>query len=189
MHKIQNRKPIQELSLIDDFLFTEAMLNRETAELVIRLILERALGISPKELIIEPQKTINGIDTDRHGIRMDVSITEKAGEKEASEIIRVYDIEPNTRKSFYLPKRSRYYQAVTDIKLLGSGIDYDKLPELITIWILPFDPFGGNRMIYHVKNIVEEIPEMDYNDGIMLTQKDIASTSDYMCTKAHKIME
>ncbi len=166
MHKIQNRKPIQELSLIDDFLFTEAMLNRETAELVIRLILERALGISPKELIIEPQKTINGIDTDRHGIRMDVSITEKAGEKEASEIIRVYDIEPNTRKSFYLPKRSRYYQAVTDIKLLGSGIDYDKLPELITIWILPFDPFEGNRMIYHVKNIVEEIPEMDYNDGI-----------------------
>lgn len=97
---------------------------------------------------------------------MDVSITEKAGEKEASEIIRVYDIEPNTRKSFYLPKRSRYYQAVTDIKLLGSGIDYDKLPELITIWILPFDPFGGNRMIYHVKNIVEEIPEIDYNDGI-----------------------
>ena len=165
MYKTQNRKPIRELSLIDDFLFTEAMLNRETAELVIGLILERALGITPKQLIIEPQKTINGIDTDRHGICMDVSITEKS-EEETSEIIRIYDIEPNTRKSFYLPKRSRYYQAVTDIKLLGSGIDYDKLPELITIWILPFDPFGGNRMIYHVKNIVEEIPEMDYNDGI-----------------------
>ena len=166
MYKTQNRKPIRELSLIDDFLFTEAMLNRETAELVIGLILERALGITPKQLIIEPQKTVNGIDTDRHGICMDVSITEKSEEEETSEIIRVYDIEPNTRKSFYLPKRSRYYQAVTDIKLLGSGIDYDKLPELITIWILPFDPFGGNRMIYHVKNIVEEIPEIDYNDGI-----------------------
>ncbi len=165
MYKTKNRKPIRELSLIDDFLFTEAMLNRETAELVIGLILERALGITPKQLIIEPQKTVNGIDTDRHGICMDVSITEKS-EEETSEIIKVYDIEPNTRKSFYLPKRSRYYQAVTDIKLLGSGIDYDKLPELITIWILPFDPFGGNRMIYHVKNIVEEIPEMDYNDGI-----------------------
>ncbi|MFG6326390.1 MAG: hypothetical protein K1W00_06035 [Lachnospiraceae bacterium] len=52
MHKIQNRKPIQELSLIDDFLFTEAMLNRETAELVIRLILERALGISQTEPLL-----------------------------------------------------------------------------------------------------------------------------------------
>lgn len=94
---------------------------------------------------------------------MDVSITEKTGEKENAEIIRVYDIEPNTRKSFSLPKRSRYYQAVADVKLLGSGIDYDKLPELITIWILPYNPFGKNMMIYHVKNVVEEIPEMNYN--------------------------
>ena len=164
--KSQNRRSIQELSLIDDFLFAEAMLNKETAELVTRLILERALGINAKHLIIEPQKTINSIDTDRHGIRMDVSITEKTDEKETAEIIRIYDIEPNTRKSFSLPKRSRYYQAVTDIKLLSSGIDYDKLPELITIWILPYDPFGKNMMIYHIKNIVEEIPEMNYNDGI-----------------------
>ena len=166
MYKFQKRKPIQELSLIDDFLFSEAMLNKDTAELVTRLILERALGINAKHLIIEPQKTINSIDTDRHGIRMDVSITEKDDETDTSEIIRVYDIEPNTRKSFSLPKRSRYYQAVTDVKLLSSGIDYDKLPELITIWILPYDPFGKNLMIYHVKNIVEEIPEMNYNDGI-----------------------
>ncbi len=166
MYKIKKRKPIQELSLIDDFLFTETMLNKETAQLITRLILKRALGINAKHLIIEPQKTINSTDTDRHGIRMDVSITEKDGETEDSEIIRVYDIEPNTRKSFSLPKRSRYYQAVTDIKLLESGAGYDKLPELITIWILPYDPFGKNMMIYHVKNTVEEIPEMDYNDGI-----------------------
>ena len=90
--KTQNRKSIHELSLIDDFLFAEAMLNKETAELVTRLILERALGINAKNLIIEPQKTINSIDTDRHGIRMDVSITEKNSEKEEEEIIRVYDI-------------------------------------------------------------------------------------------------
>lgn len=166
MDKTKKRKPIQELSLIDDFLFAEAMLNKETAELVTRLLLERALGINPKHLIIEPQKTINSIDTDRHGIRMDVSITEKSGTDDTSEIIRVYDIEPNTRTSFSLPKRSRYYQAVTDVKLLSSGVDYDKLPELITIWILPYDPFGKDLMIYHVKNIVEEIPEMNYNDGI-----------------------
>lgn len=166
MNKFKNRKSLQELSLIDDFLFSEAMLNKETAELVTRLILERALGINAKHLIIEPQKTINSIDSDKHGIRMDVSIMEKADETDDSNIIRVYDIEPNTRKSFFLPKRSRYYQAITDVKLLSSGVDYDKLPELITIWILPYDPFGKNMMIYHVKNIVEEFPEMDYNDGI-----------------------
>lgn len=43
MNKLKNRKPLQELSLIDDFLFSEAMLNKETAELMTRLILERFL--------------------------------------------------------------------------------------------------------------------------------------------------
>ncbi len=60
------------------------------------------------------------------------------------EIIRVYDIEPNNITSIDLPKRSRYYQAITDVKLLSAGVDYDKLPELIAIWILPYDPFGKN---------------------------------------------
>ena len=166
MNKLEKKKSIKELSLIDDFLFAEAMFNKETAELVTRLILERALGIKPRHLIIEPQKTINGIDTDRHGIRMDVSITEKSGPDETSKIIRVYDIEPNNITSLSLPKRSRYYQAITDVKLLSTGVDYDKLPEMITIWILPYDPFGKDLMIYHVKNIVEEFPEMNYNDGI-----------------------
>ena len=190
MSNKNNRRSIQELSLIDDFLFTEVMLHKETAELITKLILERALGIRPKNLIIEPQKTINGIDTDRHGIRMDVSIMEVGdkGENEDneenkdhkykgngemkdeadknSEIIRVYDIEPNNITSINLPKRSRYYQAITDVKLLSAGVDYDKLPELIAIWILPYDPFGKNYMIYSVKNIVEGFEDLYYNDGI-----------------------
>ena len=125
MGKRNARKSIQELSLIDDFLFTEVMLHKETGEIAVRLILERALGINAKKLIIEPQKTINGVDTDSHGIRMDV-----------------------------------------DVKLLAAGTAYDMLPELVTIWILPYDPFGKNQMIYFVKNIVEEFDDIYYNDGI-----------------------
>lgn len=168
MTKKHNRKSIQELSLIDDFLFTEAMFHKETGELVTRLILDRALGIKPKRLIIEPQKPINGIDTDRHGIRMDVSIIEtiNINKEDSGSIIRVYDIEPNNIETINLPKRSRYYQALTDVKLLSTGADYDSLPELITIWILPYDPFGKNHMIYFVKNIVEGFDDLYYNDGI-----------------------
>ena len=163
MKNNNNRKSVQELSLIDDFLFTEVMLHKETAELVTNLILERALGIKPKRLIIEPQKTVNGIDTGRHGIRLDVSVTEA---EENGDIVRVYDIEPNNNNSINLPKRSRYYQALTDVKLLSAGTDYDRLPELITIWILPYDPFGKNHMIYFIKNIVEGFDDIYYNDGI-----------------------
>jgi hypothetical protein len=35
-----------------------------------------------------------------------------------------------------------------------------------SIWILPSDPFGANRMIYTVKNSVVENNDIMYNDGI-----------------------
>ena len=35
-----------------------------------------------------------------------------------------------------------------------------------SIWILPYDPFSQNRMLYTVKNSVEEFPELIYNDGV-----------------------
>lgn len=43
---------------------------------------------------------------------------------------------------------------------------YETLPEYISIWILPYDPFWKNCMLYTVKNCVEEFPELVYNDGV-----------------------
>ena len=34
------------------------------------------------------------------------------------------------------------------------------------IWILPYDPFGDERMIYTIKNMVEENPKLVYNDCV-----------------------
>ena len=31
---------------------------------------------------------------------------------------------------------------------------------------LPYDPFGKDCMLYSVKNVVEDHPEIEYNDGI-----------------------
>ena len=55
---------------------------------------------------------------------------------------------------------------MVDVKLLNAGKSYKELPEYISIWILTDDPFGENRMIYTVKNIVEENPQIVYNDGV-----------------------
>lgn len=162
----QTKKSIQELNLMDDFLLGEAMLHKETAVPVVKLIIERATGLKVKQLVVECQKAINGVDTDRHGIRMDVSISEVDIKEENAELVRLYDIEPNNKREIHLPRRSRYYQSLTDVKLLSTGTDYEKLPELWTIWILPYDPFGKNRMIYLVKNMVEGFEKINYNDGI-----------------------
>ena len=72
----------------------------------------------------------------------------------------MYDIEPNRYKGKDLPRRRRYYQALTDAKLLDPGREYKHLPEYVSIWILTEDPFGTNRMVYTVRNKVEKLEEI-----------------------------
>lgn len=93
---------------------------------------------------------------------MDLYITEY----EEDNIVKVYDIEPNKYDIGELPRRSRYNQAITDVKLLSAGERYKNLPEYISIWILTEDPFGQNRMVYTVQNCVVEDSHIVYNDGV-----------------------
>ena len=74
------KRSITDLNLIEDFLFTEASVDEKTSKLLMRLIIERAAQIKVGKLIIEPQKIINGVDTDCHGIRLDVSVREVTDE-------------------------------------------------------------------------------------------------------------
>lgn len=85
---------------------------------------------------------------------------------EHKKLARVYDIEPNNYDIDKLPKRDRFYQSMLDVKFFESGQRFDELPELVSIWMLPQDPFGDNRMIYTIKNVVEENNELLYNDGV-----------------------
>jgi len=53
-----------------------------------------------------------------------------------------------------------------DSKLVPTNNSYNSLPNLTSIWILPYDPFGDDQMIYHVKNMIAENNQLVYNDGI-----------------------
>lgn len=59
----------------------------------------------------------------------------------------------------------RYYHGLIDTQLLDSGIEYDKLPNVVIIIILPYDPFGKNRMVYTIQNQCVEDAAVPYNDG------------------------
>ena len=156
-------KSLEDLNMLDSFLFSVSTEETKNAELIARIIIERATGIKLGEVIIETEKQFKGLDIDRRGIRLDLCISELRNGRTA----RVFDIEPNNYRYKSLPRRDRYYQSVTDAKLLGSGMETDELPEFISIWILPYDPFGENRMIYTVKNVVVENNQLVYNDGVM----------------------
>lgn len=159
-------KTLQDLNMMDSFLFEATTEDMENAKKIAKIIIKRTMGRSVENLVIEPQKQLKGLSLDRHGIRMDLYMQENATFQDGASTLRLYDIEPNKYYEKDLPRRSRFYQSLIDSKLLPSNSRYQNLPDLITIWILPYDPFGDDRMIYTVKNIVVENHELVYNDGI-----------------------
>lgn len=156
-------KVLQGLNLINSFLFSASTKKPEDAEFIAKLIVERATGRKLGSVSVVTEKILSGIEVGSRGIRMDLYIEEYENERRA----RVYDIEPNNYKMTELPLQCRYSQGMTDVKLLEAGASYKALPNYISIWILPYDPFGKNRMLYTVKNCVVEDTQIVYNDGAM----------------------
>ena len=167
--KVRVMKPLEEMDMIDDFLFTEIMSDEKDGSEVCRMILSCVLGREVGEIHYTPQRVVPGMSESLHGIRMDAYVTEKGDDSgKGNGDISVYDIEPDNRsaKKEGLPRRSRYYGDLVDVQLLSTGIEYDKLPELITIFILSYDPFGEDALYYEAGSIIKTHPDIPYNDGI-----------------------
>lgn len=169
-----NHRPLEELNLIDDFLFQELLSQENDGEEFCRILLGTILNRPIRKVRIMPQKNVLGLDTGRHGIRMDAYIEDISNETtlpgihmaDAKVISDIYDIEPNNRyEKQTLPKRMRYYHGLIDTQLLSADIKYDKLKNVIIIVILPYDPFGKNRMIYTIQNQCIEDTSIPYDDG------------------------
>ena len=156
------RKSIENLNLLDSFLFLAATTDPDNAKLIARVIIRRVFGWNLTDIEVGAEKQYPGVNVGQKGIRLDLEVIEK----EDGKVVRIYDIEPNAYVDNTLPKRSRYYQALSDVKHLKSSTIYSVLPDYFSVWILPYDPFGDNRMIYTAKNIIVENPELEYNDGV-----------------------
>ncbi len=169
--KTREQRTLDELNVIDNFLFQEMMAQDEDGERFARILLKTILNKPIRNVKIIPQKVIPGIDVDKHGIRLDAYIEEvmddQNGEMADAEICpNIYDIEPNnTYERKTLPRRTRYYHGLIDTKLFSAGIGYEKLPNVFIIFILPYDPFDKNRMVYTVQNSCVEDDSIPYDDG------------------------
>ena len=163
MEKIQREKrSLEDLNVIDDFLMNAAASDREGGEEFCRLILSTLLEREVGKIHINTQKVISAGAPNLRGIRMDVEIIESAGE-----LINVYDIEPCRYHKRGLEKSNRFYQAKIDSRYMESGErDFTKLPNLYIITILPYDPFGENYMMYQIINQCLEVPGLEYKDGL-----------------------
>ena len=163
------RKKLEELNLMDDFLFHSMMSYPGIGEAFARKLLELIFQRKFWNLKIVAQKTYGGNDTDLRGARLDVYAEEEQSESDAEEVTSVYDLEAdqnNKSKSVMaFPKRTRFYHAIIDRDSLKAGEDFGKMKNVYVIFLCNYDPFGYDRVKYTIRNMCEEDPEMPYEDG------------------------
>ena len=146
------KKTIDDLTLMDDYMFAQVM--RETRHL--KPLLEYILQIRITKIeLIEPQKTEKeGYNS--KGVRLDLYVTDENG--------IIYNVEVQTSNKRNLPKRMRYYQSIIDISILTLGMDYKSLKASFVIFICNYDEYGRDRYIYTFENICREEPDLKFGD-------------------------
>ena len=128
-------KTLNELTLLDKFLFDEVMDIPEAHEAALRII----LGDENLRLLT-PSQTEKELRTAPwlRSIRLDVYSMD--------ENLRIYNTEAQKTRKPDLPRRSRFYQSVMDSSLLKSGDEsFNLLNDTFNIIITPFDLFGEGR--------------------------------------------
>ena len=163
------RRKLEELNLLDDFLFNAMLAYPDTGEAFIRKLLETLFDRKFPHLKIRAQESFAGVNTDLRGARLDVYIEEDGSVQiNGDEIPTIYDVEPDhnhkTAEIKAFPKRARFYHAMIDRRSLKAGEHFGKMKKVYVIFICDYDPFGYDRVLYTIKNRCLEEPTMPYED-------------------------
>lgn len=163
------KKPLEDMDVMDDFLMSQLAsdeeFGKEFCRRLLSILLQRKIG----RLNIRTQRMLPAATPELRGIRMDVEVEEfeEPENEEEPVTMNIYDMEPHLRNDLNLPRHNRFYQARIDSRGLKSGEkDFIHLPNLYVLSILNFDPFGKDHMIYTIRNRCEEVPELEYDDGL-----------------------
>ncbi|MCD8045322.1 MAG: Rpn family recombination-promoting nuclease/putative transposase [Clostridiales bacterium] len=145
---------LRELTLLDRFLFDEAMEIPDNMRTVLEIILGKDVAL---KYLPQTEKEQRRSPKERF-IRMDVWAQDEDD--------TIYDAEVQKTNTRNLPKRSRYYQSLIDSKLLTPGvIDFNNLNAVFIIIIAPFDLFGEDRYVYTFSMQCEEVAGLKLQDG------------------------
>ena len=162
---MQKKKP-EELNLIDNYLINAMASDQEVGEKSMRCLLQVLLQRNLGQIKVISERAIPGYSPEHRGIRLDVEISE-SDDKNQEVIANVYDLEPHTKNDMDFPRASRFRQAKIDSRYMKSGDnEFEHLPNVFVITITNFDIFGKDYMVYTFRERCEEVPELEYHDGL-----------------------
>ena len=147
-------KKLQDLNLMDRFLFSELIESAEAYKIILEIILEREISFKGEPIAEnEKRKELLGKIA-----RLDVCAI--------GDDNRVYNAEVQKENENNMHKRMRYYGALMTSKLLPEGtIDYNRLSDLCMIVIAGFDMGGEGKYRYTVRRMYEGYPDKEVYDG------------------------
>ena len=146
-------KSIFNSGITDAFMFAKVMSNKE----ICKPVLEQILNIKIRDIeYLDYEETIQ-IAPGSKSIRLDIYVEDDKN--------TVFNLEMQTTNYEELPKGSRYYQDIIDLKLIEKGQSYDILKTSHVIFICTFDFFEKNRSIYEFENICVDDSDIKLNDG------------------------
>ncbi len=150
---MQKFKKWEDLTITDDFMFSQVMRNEEICKALIEIILHVKVGkieflTSQHEIEIQPESK---------SITMDVYLRDEE---------KVINVEMQAGNRLELPKRSRYYQAAADIDNTPPGGIYSKMKDNYVIFICTFDTFLQGKAFYKFENFCLDCnPPLPLKDG------------------------
>ena len=137
MNQTKSKKSLQDLTLLDRFLFAEVMEDTKTFENVLSIILGQDISIAGRPQTEHESRT----SPLKRQVRLDVWAEDESD--------AVYNVEAQKENTKNLSHRSRFYQALIDSKLLLPGeVDFSNMKDCYSIIIAPFDLFGKDLYQY-----------------------------------------
>ena len=133
-------KAWEDLTITDDFMFSQVMKDEEICKEVVEIILGIKVG---KIEFLTSQHEIE-INPEAKSITLDVYLRDEK---------KVINVELQNGHRLELPKRSRFYQAAADIDNTQPGGTYSQMKDNYVIFICTFDPFLQGKAFYRFENI------------------------------------
>lgn len=174
---------IAQFRLIDDTFMTKVFEDKECAELLLRVILNRDDLTVVKTTTQFEIKNLQGRST-----RLDIYAIDNEGKQ--------YDIEVQRDNGGAEPRRARYNSSLLDANSLLPGKDIGELPESYVVFISERDVLKGGKPIYTIQRKVDELDNKIFGDGsrIIYVNAEIRDETklgqlmqDFFCTDPHKM--